>query len=370
VTRAVIGLGSNIEPGVNLSASMRALRRHPRIAVLETASCYASPAVGRPDDPDFVNSAVLVDTTLDPAGLRAELRAIEEALGRSRSDDRFAPRTIDLDILLFEGFSGEVEGSVVPDPDLEKHAHVAVPAAEVAPEWAYEPGGRSLKSIADSLDASLLEQVMTTDLSPLDKNARYAPESHMEASEDEVWDPEREANVREMLLLLGEDPQREGLIRTPLRVAKAMDFLTSGYNGTVEQVVNNAIFESDADEMVLVKDIEFYSLCEHHVLPFFGSAHVAYIPNGRVVGLSKVARIVDLFSRRLQIQERLTNQIADAVHRVLDPHGVAVVMEGAHFCMMMRGVQKQGSSMITSAMRGGFKTNPSTRSEFMELISD
>ena len=211
---------------------------------------------------------------------------------------------------------------------------------------------------------------MTTELSPLDKNARYAPESHMEALGDEVWDPEREANVREMLMLLGEDPQREGLARTPLRVAKAMDFLTSGYNGTVEQVVNGAIFESDADEMVLVKDIEFYSLCEHHVLPFFGKAHVAYIPNGKVIGLSKVARIVDLFSRRLQIQERLTNQIAEAVDQVLDPYGVAVVMDGAHFCMMMRGVQKQGSSMITSAMRGGFKNNPSTRSEFMELISD
>ena len=370
MTRAVIGLGSNIDPGANLPAAMRALRRHPKIAVLEAACCYRSAAVGRPDDPDFYNSAALVDTSLDPIALRSALRDIEEALGRERSSDRFEPRTIDLDIVLFEGFEGDVDGTRVPDPDLEKHAHIAVPAAEVAPEWAYEPGGRTLQSIAESLDASSLEQVMTTELSPLDKNARYAPESQMEASDHEVWDPEREANVREMLMLLGEDPQREGLIRTPLRVAKAMDFLTSGYNGTVEQVVNNAIFESDADEMVLVKDIEFYSLCEHHVLPFFGSAHVAYIPNGKVVGLSKVARIVDLFSRRLQIQERLTNQIADAVQKVLDPHGVAVVMEGAHFCMMMRGVQKQGSSMITSAMRGGFKNNPSTRSEFMELISD
>jgi GTP cyclohydrolase I len=190
----------------------------------------------------------------------------------------------------------------------------------------------------------------------------------MEAATGEVYDPEFEATVRGMLVQLGEDPTREGLARTPLRVAKAMDYLTSGYTGSLEDVVNNAIFESDMDEMVLVKDVEFYSLCEHHMLPFFGKAHIAYLPNRKIIGLSKIARIVDLFSRRLQVQERLTNQIADAVEQVLEPHGVAVVMEASHFCMMMRGVQKQGSSMITSAMRGGFRTNPLTRGEFMELI--
>ncbi|WKZ83779.1 MAG: GTP cyclohydrolase I FolE [Acidimicrobiia bacterium] len=190
----------------------------------------------------------------------------------------------------------------------------------------------------------------------------------MEATSNEVYDPEMEEIVGRMLIQLGEDPEREGLVRTPLRVAKAMDFLTSGYVGSLEEVVNNAIFESDSDEMVLVKDVEFYSLCEHHMLPFFGRAHVAYMPNKRIIGLSKIARIVDLFARRLQVQERLTNQVADAIEEVLDPHGVAVVMEGSHFCMMMRGVQKQGSSMVTSAMRGGFKTNPLSRSEFMGLI--
>ncbi|OFW64598.1 MAG: GTP cyclohydrolase I FolE [Actinobacteria bacterium RBG_16_67_15] len=192
----------------------------------------------------------------------------------------------------------------------------------------------------------------------------------MEAVADEVYDPEFEATVRGMLVQLGEDPTREGLARTPLRVAKAMDFLTSGYNGSLEDVVNNAIFESDADEMVLVKDVEFYSLCEHHMLPFFGKAHVAYLPNKKIIGLSKIARIVDLYARRLQVQERLTNQIADAIEEVLSPHGVAVVMEGSHFCMMMRGVQKQGSSMVTSAMRGGFRTSPLTRGEFLDLIRD
>ncbi|HEX9977440.1 MAG TPA: GTP cyclohydrolase I FolE [Acidimicrobiia bacterium] len=192
----------------------------------------------------------------------------------------------------------------------------------------------------------------------------------MEAGADEVHDPVLESNVRQMLVQLGEDPERQGLERTPLRVAKAMDYLTSGYTMSLDEIVNNAVFENDADEMVLVKDIEFYSLCEHHMLPFFGKAHVAYMPNRKIIGLSKIARIVDLYSRRFQVQERLTNQIADAIEQVLVPHGVAVVMEASHFCMMMRGVQKQGSSMITSAMRGGFRSNASSRAEFMDLIRD
>ncbi|MCJ7725483.1 MAG: GTP cyclohydrolase I FolE [Acidimicrobiia bacterium] len=189
-----------------------------------------------------------------------------------------------------------------------------------------------------------------------------------EVMPNEVYDAGYEETVRAQLVELGEDPQREGLLRTPLRVAKAMDFLTSGYDGSLEQVVNNAVFEADTDEMVLVRDVEFYSLCEHHMLPFFGKAHVAYVPDKHIIGLSKIARIVDLFARRLQVQERLTSQVADAVAEVLDPHGVGVVMEGSHFCMMMRGVQKQGSSMITSAMRGSFKDNNRTRAEFLDLI--
>ena len=147
-----------------------------------------------------------------------------------------------------------------------------------------------------------------------------------------------------------------------------MDFLTNGYQMDVDGVIKGAIFAEDCREMVLVRDIEFYSMCEHHMLPFFGRAHVAYLPNGRVIGLSKVARVVDLFARRLQVQERLTNQVADALMESLSPHGVAVVMEASHTCMMMRGVQKQNSSTVTSAMRGTFKQNPSTRAEFMALI--
>ncbi|MDJ0873451.1 MAG: GTP cyclohydrolase I FolE [Gammaproteobacteria bacterium] len=185
---------------------------------------------------------------------------------------------------------------------------------------------------------------------------------------DEVYDAPFEDLVRQVLARVGEDPGREGLRRTPLRVAKALDFLTSGYGMTVGDVVSDALFSEDAKEMVVVRDIEFYSLCEHHLLPFFGRAHVVCLPNGQVIGLSKIARVVDVFARRLQVQERLTNQIADALMKTLQAHGVAVVMEASHTCMMMRGVQKQSSSTVTSAMRGSFETNARTRSEFMELI--
>jgi GTP cyclohydrolase I len=187
-------------------------------------------------------------------------------------------------------------------------------------------------------------------------------------SDDEVYDADFEALIRRMLERVGEDPAREGLRRTPLRVAKAMDFLTSGYDLSAEDVVSKAVFDEDCHEMVVVRDIEFYSLCEHHMLPFFGRAHVAYLPAGKVVGLSKVARLVDVYARRLQVQERLTNQVADSLMAALSPHGVAVVMEASHTCMMMRGVQKQNSTTVTSAMRGTFEEDARTRGEFMGLL--
>jgi GTP cyclohydrolase I len=172
----------------------------------------------------------------------------------------------------------------------------------------------------------------------------------------------------ELLRRIGEDPARDGLLRTPERMEKAMAFLTRGYHQTIESVVHEALFDVDYDEMVIVKDIEFYSLCEHHLLPFYGRAHVAYLPQGKVVGLSKVARIVDLFARRLQVQERLTQQIAEAIQEAVNPQGVGVVLEGQHLCMMMRGVEKQGSQTVTSSMLGVFKTQQQTRSEFLSLI--
>ena len=168
--------------------------------------------------------------------------------------------------------------------------------------------------------------------------------------------------------VLGEDPERQGLRRTPARVAESMTFLTSGYKQDLETVLNQAVFEEDYSEMILVRDIEVYSLCEHHLLPFFGKAHVAYLPAGRILGLSKIPRMVDMFARRLQVQERLTQQIASAIECALQPRGVGVVVEARHLCMMMRGVEKQNSSATTSAMLGQFRDDPKTRTEFLELI--
>lgn len=205
------------------------------------------------------------------------------------------------------------------------------------------------------------------------KLSRVVAHSHYAMSfdpetDEEVYDASKEALVRNMLSEIGEDPDREGLRRTPLRVAKAMDFLTSGYALSAEDIIKGALFEEDVKDMVIVRDIEFYSMCEHHMLPFFGHAHVGYLPNGKVVGLSKIARVVDVFARRLQVQERLTAQVADALMTHLDAHGVAVVIAASHTCMMMRGVQKQRSTTVSSAMRGAFDKDPRTRSEFMSFI--
>ena len=173
---------------------------------------------------------------------------------------------------------------------------------------------------------------------------------------------------REILKKIGEDPEREGLLRTPLRAAEAMRFMTRGYGESIEQVLNNAIFHEEYDDMVILKDIEFYSLCEHHLLPFFGRCHVAYLPAGKIIGLSKIARLVDVFSRRLQVQERMTAEIAGALEEAIEPRGVAVVCEAQHMCMLIRGVQKQNSSMVTSHVSGAFREDPRTRTEFMELL--
>jgi GTP cyclohydrolase IA len=175
-------------------------------------------------------------------------------------------------------------------------------------------------------------------------------------------------HVRDQLALLGEDPAREGLLKTPERVATAMQWLTRGYGLSAADVVGDAVFAEEHSNMVLVRDIEMYSMCEHHMLPFFGKVHLAYIPDGKIVGLSKLPRIVEVFARRLQVQERLTDQIATAIEEVLAPRGVGVVIEAVHLCMMMRGVEKQGSSTITSALRGAFRDDGRTREEFMRLV--
>jgi GTP cyclohydrolase I len=176
------------------------------------------------------------------------------------------------------------------------------------------------------------------------------------------------SQMKEMLIALGEDPERSGLARTPERFEKALQFLTSGYKTDIHQIVNGALFPVKYDEVVIVRDIEFFSLCEHHMLPFFGRMHVAYLPNEKVIGLSKIPRIVDAFARRLQIQERLTQEVAETIQELVDPRGVGVICEARHFCMMMRGVEKQHSGAITSAMLGAFRTNQATRNELLSLV--
>ena len=173
---------------------------------------------------------------------------------------------------------------------------------------------------------------------------------------------------REILIRIGEDPNRDGLVKTPERMEKSLKFLTRGYTMNLTDVLHEALFDVDYDEMVIVKDIEFFSMCEHHLLPFFGKAHIAYVPNGKVIGLSKIPRVVDVFARRLQVQERLTTEIADAISEAISPQGVAVILEAQHLCMMMRGVEKQHSATVTSAMRGVFKTQLQTRNEFLSLV--
>jgi len=184
----------------------------------------------------------------------------------------------------------------------------------------------------------------------------------------EVYDKDFEALIKQILLRVGDDPAREGLLHTPQRVARAIDFLTSGYAMSVEEVVKDALFSDPCEEMVIVKDIEFYSLCEHHMLPFFGKVHVGYLPGDKIIGLSKIARLIDMFARRLQVQERLTSQIAQTLMKALSAQGTAVVVEASHFCMMMRGVQKQNSMTVTSSMLGVFRSDTRTRAEFMGLI--
>ena len=366
---AVILAGSNLDKERCLPEAIRRLRRSADIQVRSVSSCFESRSVGGPPDaPDFYNAATLISTRLDPHSLRRVLRTIEDDLGRVRTDDPDEPRTIDLDIVLYGDVVEEYEDWSIPEPGFEEHRHALIPAAQVAPNWVHPVAGETLSSLAHSINDA--EPEVTPNMA-IRLSSPYTTRSIEDFDDvEDVYAPRMEEIVRNQLLEIGEDPDREGLARTPLRVAKAMDFLTSGYTTSVQEVVNDAIFDAEgASEMVVVRDVEYYSMCEHHMLPFFGKATIAYLPKGKIIGLSKVARILDVYARRLQVQERLTNQVADAMEEILDPYGVGVVLEGKHLCMMMRGVQKQESNMATSAMRGTFRSDPRTRSEFLTFIS-
>jgi GTP cyclohydrolase I len=365
---AVILAGSNLDKERCLPEAIRRLRRNSEIRVKAVSACFESRSVGGPPDaPDFFNAAALVSTRLDPEALRQVLRSIEDDLGRVRTEDPDEPRTIDLDIVLYGDLVQDYEDWAIPEPGFEEQMHVLIPAAEVAPNWVHPISGETLSSLADSINDAEPEVLPNMSIK---LSSPYTSRSVDFDEVDDVYAPRMEEIVRNQLTEIGEDPDREGLARTPLRVAKAMDFLTSGYTTSLDDVVNDAIFDAEgASEMVIVRDIEYYSMCEHHMLPFFGKATIAYLPKGQIIGLSKVARILDVYARRLQVQERLTNQVADAMEEILEPHGVGVVLEGKHLCMMMRGVQKQESNMATSAMRGTFRTDPRTRSEFLSFVN-
>lgn len=355
--QAFVILGSNIDPSHNLGLALKALRARQEWVVLRTSPIYRSKSLGG-DYPDFLNAAVLVETTLDPGQLRRVFREIEAELGRQRSADPNAPRTIDLDLALYDELVLDVGGLRLPDPEIFKHAHVVVPLAALAPTHRVPGDGRSLAEVADAIGTREVAAVAMTDL----------PESTRQEWSVSSAERGKEQLVRSLLAEIGEDPNREGLAKTPLRVSRALEFLTSGYRLSLDEVLNQALFDSPGDEMVVVRDIEFYSLCEHHLLPFYGMAHVGYLPRQHVVGVSKVARLVDMFARRLQVQERLVCEVADALMQVLQPHGVGVVMDAVHLCMLMRGVEKQRSSMVTNAMRGTFRSDPRTRGEFLSVI--
>jgi GTP cyclohydrolase I len=389
VNRAFVILGSNIEGERNMREAVRRLSLHCRLVAVSPV--YETAPVGKTDQPDFLNAAALIETDLAAAELKVQvLRVIEAELGRVRTEDKNAPRTIDLDIAIFVAWELETGAQRVWDPDILRYAHVAVPLADIAPHVRHPVTGQTLQEVAQSLPRTGLVSRPDIELWPktvnkpkrrgtmsqiVEERARRIRPSDFDVFRNELLDVPDEAcsddiecATRDILQAIGEDVDREGLLDTPARVARAYAELTAGYHVDPVRLINDAVFDVNYDEMVIVRDIDYYSLCEHHLLPFLGQIDVGYIPDGKVIGLSKIPRIVEMFARRLQVQERLTQEIAEFLDETLNPLGVAVVAEGLHMCAAMRGVKKANARMVTSAMRGTFKEKQTVRNEFFGHI--
>ena len=365
--------------------------------MLAVSSVWQSPPSDGSDQPDYLNAAILIRTAKSPAEIYTNVIApIEQSLGRMRKADKFAPRTVDIDLAMYDDLVGEFCGRKLPDPDILTQSYVALPLAEISPEELHPETGEPLQVIAGRLRDGAIrrrEEILLLPALPAEpRSDKFRPDpsvafmentmpkmqtdpSEFDIFRDDLSDRPNlvhedavESAVRSILEAIGEDAKREGLRQTPLRVARMFEEMTVGYNVDPVKLVNEAVFTVDYDQMVVVRDIDFASLCEHHLLPFLGKAHVAYIPNGKVIGLSKIPRIVEMYARRLQLQERMTQQIAAFLEETLHPRGVGVVVEALHLCMAIRGVKKANARMITSAVRGSFKENLNTRSEFFAHI--
>lgn len=387
---AYIFIGSNVERETNY---LHAVTRLSELGALVAASpVYDTPALGDdPNAPRFYNGAVRLVTELPPRALRNALRKIECEMGRVRTADKFAPRTIDLDLVLYGEVKMDDGELTLPDPHLFERGFMARILAQVNPYYVIPPDGPTLAELAGHwrgerdemqeapavswqvqqwISKKVKGQTIMSDLQfrlprPQDdaewnellaeiETARVLPEMRVAPERQAAHEAIADA-VRTILLNVGEDPLREGLLKTPERVARAYDEILAGYTVDPAALVNGALFGVAYHDMVVVKDIEFYSMCEHHMLPFFGKVHVAYIPDGQVIGLSKIPRIVEMYARRLQLQERMTHEIADFLQDLLRPRGVAVVVTGQHMCAMMRGVNQSASKMVTQVMYGEFQ---------------
>lgn len=400
---AFVFLGSNIERDKNYPEAVR------RVADLGTivavSPVYDTAPVGSaPDAPHFYNGALWLHTRLKAHDLRNALRNIETGMGRVRTGDPNAPRTIDLDLVLYNEDVINDGDLQIPDPLICKRAFMARALADISPDYILPPDGPTLAELAARTRAApgetqpayaiseIVQQLIKTTCqeSATMSDSTNQGSSHfivsdsdwatgalfdsphslpeMRVAEDkELAHREIAEAVRTILLNVGEDPMRQGLLKTPERVARAYDELLAGYHVDPVAMINGACFDADYHEMVVVKDIEFFSLCEHHILPFFGKVHVAYIPNGKVLGLSKIPRIVEMYARRLQLQERMTQEIANFLNDLLHPRGVAVIVSGQHMCSMMRGVRKVNARMVTQAMLGDFE-NKEVREQLNEHL--